>query len=134
MRSLERCDSGRMDEAGTRGGGPIPGTGYALRHVLVAPCLSALRGPLIGRLQLPLRLDASARHVYAFPDEQWRELAYRTVLLEAGTVTDLEQWLDGRELMRLWQQLYLPRVVRAAWQDRHPAWPGSGAGPRVAAP
>lgn len=120
-----------MNESGTVGGGPIAGTGYALRHVMVAPDLTALRGPLAGRWQLPLHLDASARTVFDFGVGADREQAYQLVLLEAGTVPDLEQWLDGSELLRLWPELYLPRVVRAAWQDRHPALARVGAGPHV---
>jgi hypothetical protein len=120
-----------MKEAGTVGGGPIPGTGYALRHVVVAPDLTALRGPLAGRWQLPLHLDASARAIFDFAAAADREQAYHLVLLEAGTVADLEQWLHGGELLRLWPELYLPRVVRTAWQDRHPALAGVGAGPHV---
>lgn len=120
-----------MSEAGTAGGGPIRGTGYALRHVVVAPDLTALRGPLAGRWQLPLHLDASARAVFDFAVAADREQAYQLVLLEAATVGDLEQWLDGDELVRLWPELYLPRVVRAAWQDRHAALAHAGAGPHV---
>ena len=119
-----------MTSAGTVDG-PIPGTGFALRRVVVAADLDALRGPLIGRRQLPLHLDASARAVFDFSVAGDREQAYQLVLLEAGTVTDLEQWLDGSELLRLWPDLYLPRVVRAAWQDRHPALARIGAGPHA---
>lgn len=111
--------------------GPIPGTGYALRRVVVAPDLAALRGPLTGHHQLPQHLDASARAVFDFSVSSERELAYQLVLLEAGTLTDLETWLDGHELLRLWRRLYLPRVVRAAWQDSHAVLRGEGAGPRV---
>lgn len=112
-------------------GGPIPGTGFALRRVVVAPGLDSLRGPLTGRRQLPLHLDASARAAFDFSVAADREQAYQLVLLEAGTVSDLEHWLDGDELLRLWPDLYLPRVVRAAWQDRHPALACVGAGPHV---
>jgi hypothetical protein len=120
-----------MDEEGTVAGGPIAGTGYALRHVVVAPDLTALCGPLVGRWQLPLHLDASARATFDFALAADREQAYQLVLLEAGSIADLEQWLDGDELLRLWPDLYLPRVVRAAWQDRHPALARVGAGPHV---
>jgi hypothetical protein len=69
--------------------------------------------------------------VFDFSVAADREQAYQVVLLEAGTVSDLEQWLDGDELLRLWPALYLPRVLRAAWQDRHPALVRVGAGPHV---
>jgi len=120
-----------VNETGAGGGEPIAGTGYALRPVVVATDLGALRGPLSGRRQLPLHLDASARAVYDFADPGDREEAYQLVLLEASCPADLEQWLDGDELERLWPQLYLPRAVRAAWQAQHPALARIGTGPRV---
>jgi hypothetical protein len=110
---------------------PIPGTGYALRRVVVAPDLSALRGPLTGRWQLPAHRDSSARAVLDFAYSADRQQAYQLVLLEAGTVADLEQWIDGQELLRMWPELYLPRGVRAAWQDRHAVLARVGAGPHV---
>ena len=111
--------------------GPIPGTGYALRPVVVASDLTALHGPLEGLWQLPLHLDASARPILDFKVASDREEAYQLVLLEASCQDDLEQWLDGHELVRLWPELYLPRAVRAAWQARHPELERVGAGPRV---
>ncbi len=98
---------------------------------MVASDLGALRGPLSGRHQLPLHLDASARAVYDFADPDDREHAYQMVLLEASCPADLEQWLDGAELQRLWPEFYLPRIVRAAWQAQQPALARIGAGPRV---
>ncbi len=117
-----------MDD--TSSAGP-PFVGYALRRVAVAPDLDALRGPLHGRWQLPLHLDASSRSVYDFGSPPDRELAYRLVLLEAGSRLDHEQWLDRDELLRLWPELYLPRVVRAAWQAEHAVLARIGAGPHV---
>jgi hypothetical protein len=92
----------------------------ALRTVAVADDLAELRGPLTGRYRLPRHLDASARHLYDFADQQWRELAYRTVLMEAGSAADLADWLDRDTLLALWPQLYLPPIVRQAWERRHP--------------
>ncbi len=107
--------------------------GRALRTVVVAGELDELRGPLTGVHRLPHHLDASARHRYDFADPQWRELAYRTVLMEAGTVADLTAWLDRNVLISLWPQLYLPPFVRAAWQQQHPELARAGAGPGVPA-
>jgi len=120
-----------VKQTSTVGTGPIPGTGYGLRRVVVAVDLAALRGPVSGRWQLPLHLDASARAVYDFADPDEREEAYQLVLLEASSPADLEQWLDGTELLRMWPDLYLPRVVRAAWQTEQPALAQAGGGPRV---
>ncbi len=99
---------------------PPRALGRALRAVAVPDDLDVLRGPLTGRYRLPHHLDASARHLYDFADEQWRELAYRTVLMEAGTGADLTTWLDKNALLALWPQLYLPPYVRQAWEHRHP--------------
>lgn len=44
---------------------------------------------MTGRHRLPRHLDASARHIYDFADPHWRDLAYRTVLMEAGRTADL---------------------------------------------
>jgi hypothetical protein len=112
----------------------IVGGGYALRTVTVVDDLGRLHGPLEGTLQLPLHLDASARSTFDLADEHRRELLYQLVLLEAGSDADLEEWLDAAELVRMWPQLYLPRVVRAAWEARHPVLADRGAGPHVPRP
>jgi hypothetical protein len=39
--------------------------------------------------------------------------------------------LERAELLRLWPELYLPRTVRAAWQDAHAVLASIGAGPHV---
>jgi hypothetical protein len=106
---------------------PMPGGGYALRTVVVVDDLGDLRGPLEGKVRLPLHLEASDRALYDLSDEHRRELLYELVLLEAGSVEDLITWLDGDELIRMWPRLYLPRVVRAAWEARHPALRQRGA-------
>lgn len=108
-----------------------PFSGYALRPVVVTPDLKALRGPLHGRRQPPLHLDASARPHYDFACPQDRSTAYKQVLLEASDPADLEQWLEHDELLLLWPELYLPRHVRAAWQNTHPPLANIGAGPHV---
>lgn len=99
--------------------------------MVVPDDLDELRGPLTGSFLLPRHLDASARHVYDFADEQWRELAYRTVLMEAGTEADLTDWLDRDALLAMWRQLYLPPFVRRAWERRHPELARAGAEPHV---
>ena len=105
--------------------------GRALRAVVVPEKLDALRGPLTGRFRLPHHLNASARHMYDFADDQWRELAYRTVLMEAATEADVTDWLDKNALLALWPQLYLPPFVREAWERRHPELDRASARPPV---
>jgi hypothetical protein len=122
---------GRGHHGGMTAQTPPRPLGRALRTVVVPEELDALRGPLTGRYQLPHHLDASARHRYDFADEQWRELAYRTVLMEAGTEADVTDWLDKNALLALWPQLYLPPSVRQAWERRHPQLARAGARPHV---
>jgi len=110
---------------------PTPGGGYALRAVVVADSLDDLHGPVRGKVRLPLHLDASARPVYDLDQDYFRQLVYRLVLLEASTVDDLKAWLDRDTLVQDWPTLYLPRVVRAAWEQRHPTLRRRGAGPHV---
>lgn len=113
---------------------PTPGGGYALRAVVVADSLDDLHGPVHGEVRLPLHLDASARQSYDMDQDYFRRLVYRLVLLEAATVEDVTTWLDRDSLVRDWPELYLPRVVRAAWEQRHPALRERGAGPHVPRP
>lgn len=115
----------------TRPDDSTPYVGYALRTVTVAPDLTALRGPLTGSFRLPRHLDSSARSLYDFASASDRDLAYRVVLLEANSTSDLETWLHQEELLRLWPDLYLPRNVRRAWQEQHQVLGQIGAGPHV---
>ncbi len=107
---------------------PIVGGGYALRAIAVPGSLDDLQGPLEGQVRLPHHLDWSARAVYDLSDERWRRLLYEIVLEEAATVEDLRTWINGEALLESWPHLYLPRVVRAAWEARHPALRERGAG------
>ena len=110
---------------------PIAGTGRALRTVVVVQDLHELHGPVTGLHRLPLRLEASARALYDFADPHRRDLAHRTVLMEACCVRDLIDWLDRDALLDMWPQLYLPKNVRAAWERQHPELAQLGAGPHV---
>ncbi len=87
---------------------------------MVVRDLSDLHGPTGGIVTLPHRLlwrpDRSVDL-----DQPWQLAAmYETVLTEAVRVDELCDWLDGPTLVRLWSELYLPRGVRRAWEDRHP--------------
>lgn len=107
--------------------------GRALRTIVVAPELAALRGPVAGVHRLPLYLDSSAAATYDFADPHRRSLANRTVLIEAGSEGDLTAWLEQDALFELWPELYLPRPARRAWEERHPELGRRGAGPDVPA-
>jgi len=40
---------------------------------------------------------------------------YEIVLVE-GTLDDVRELINGAELVRLWDQMYLPPWVRSAWR------------------
>ena len=100
----------------------------------MADSLDELHGRVHGKVRLPLHLDASPGAVYDLDQEYFRRLVYRLVLLEAATVVDLRAWLDRDTLVRDWPALYLPRVVRAAWEKHHAVLRERGAGPHVPRP
>lgn len=107
--------------------------GRLLREVVVVSSLSELVGPLEGVHRLPLHLDRSAPASYDFADPQWRSIAYRIILAEALSQDDLRTWLNSDALVEAWSDLYLPRHVRRAWEDKHVELAARGAGPNVPA-
>ena len=46
---------------------------------------------------------------------------YEAVLREASRPDDLASYLNGEVLAAVWPELYLPKGLRRAWEDRHPA-------------
>jgi hypothetical protein len=92
------------------------------RRALVAADLADLRGPADGVIELPLRLFWSLPgHRFDLGDPDTRRWYYETVLREASRPDDLTAYLDGDTLARLWGGLFLPKGVRRAWEERHPA-------------
>lgn len=91
------------------------------RRALVAPDLTALAGPTSGVAVLPHRLFWQADRRVELDNPHLLQWMYETVLREASTTEELRAWLDGPTLVRLWPQLFLPRGVRQAWEQRHPA-------------
>jgi hypothetical protein len=91
------------------------------RQAVVAVSLDDLRGPATGTVELPLWLFWSCPgHTFDLGDRDMRRWLYETVLREASRPEDLAAYLDGDTLIALWPDLYLPKGVRQAWQDRHP--------------
>ena len=92
------------------------------RRALVAADLADLRGPAGGVVELPLRLFWSLPgHRFDLDDPDARRWYYETVLREASRPDDLTAYLDGATLARLWDDLFLPKGVRRAWEEQHPA-------------
>jgi DNA invertase Pin-like site-specific DNA recombinase len=90
------------------------------RRVLVIDDLADLRGPVAGLAELPLRLFWSLPgHQFDLADRDARLWYYQTVLREASRAGDLTRHLDAGTLIALWPELYLPRGVRRAWEERH---------------
>lgn len=82
-------------------------------------CPSALPhlepGRALATVELPHHLAWSGRTTFALADRHDRERVYEIVLTE-GLPRDIESFVDGTLLIDLWDDLYLRKDVRAAWQ------------------
>lgn len=95
---------------------------YQGRPVLVAASLADLRGPTSGVVELPLRLYWSAPdRTFSLDDPAERQKVYMIVVREARRPGDLAAFLDGATLIAAWPDIVLPKPVRRAWEDEHPA-------------
>lgn len=80
--------------------------------------LGELQGPLIGSVGLPLWIfwsgsdPGSIRWDLSDPDR--RRSLYEIVLQEGG-LDDVRRLVNGSELVRIWDRLYLPSWIRHAW-------------------
>jgi hypothetical protein len=90
-----------------------------VRDVPVPRALNELRGPLTGVVGLPARLFWSGPDPRAvrwdLADPGRRRDLYEIVLVE-GTLDDIRCLVNGDDLVELWDQMYLPPWVRAAWR------------------
>jgi hypothetical protein len=93
----------------------------ASRPVVVVDDLTRLHGPSSGVVMLPITLNWTPRTRYDLASEAARRSLYQVVLREALEQTELEEYLDARLLHQLWGSLTLPRPVRDAWEQQHPA-------------
>jgi hypothetical protein len=91
------------------------------RGVLVATDLADLRGPTTGRVELPLWLIWCPDRTFDLDEPGMLRWMYQTVLREATRAQDLATYLNGDMLVALWRDLFLPKGVRRAWEDQHPA-------------
>ena len=91
------------------------------RHAVVAASLADLKGSTEGTVELPLWLYwSSPDRTFDLSMPFMLRSMYETVLGEASRPEDLTTYLDGDTLIALWPDLYLPKGVRQAWEDRHP--------------
>jgi hypothetical protein len=91
------------------------------RDAVVAASLADLKGPNEGTVELPLWLFwSSPDRTFDLSKPFMLRSLYETVLGEASHPEDLTAYLDGDTLIALWPDLFLPKGVRQAWEDRHP--------------
>jgi hypothetical protein len=90
-----------------------------VRDVQVPRDLDELQGALEGVVGLPARLFWSGPNPRAvhwdLSDPSRRRDLYEIVLVE-GTLDDVRGLVSGPELVRLWDEMFLPPWVRAAWR------------------
>ena len=92
------------------------------RSVLVVRDLADLHGPAGGSVTLPLRLYWSpAGRVFDLDDPFMLRSMYQVVVGEAILAQELTDYLNRDTLLAVWPELYLPKGVRRAWEERHPA-------------
>ena len=92
------------------------------RRAIVVTDLADLRGPAHGVVELPLRLFWSAPdRTFDLDQPSMRQALYETVLREASRPGDLTSYLNGEILAAAWPELFLPKSIRQAWEDQHPA-------------
>ena len=90
-----------------------------MRAVVIAN-LSGLNGPTSGVVELPHRLFWQPDRRVNLDNPAVLAWMYETVLREAVSADELGAWLDEATLVRIWDDLFLPRNVRAAWEQHHP--------------
>lgn len=91
------------------------------RNVLVVRDLADLRGPASGAVTLPLRLYWSPPgRVFDLDDPFMLRSMYQVVLGEAIRAEELTGYLNRDRLLAVWPDLFLPKGVRRAWEERHP--------------
>jgi hypothetical protein len=90
--------------------------------VLVIGDLADLRGPVEGTVELPLRLFwSSPDRTFGLDDRATLRSMYQKVLREAIYADELTAFLNGDMLVAVWPGLFLPKGVRRAWEEAHPA-------------
>jgi hypothetical protein len=88
---------------------------------VVVADLADLAGPAHGTIQLALRLFWSPPgREFDLDDSEILRSMYEIVLNEAIGSEELCSYLNGDRLRAVWRDLYLPKGVRRAWEERHP--------------
>jgi len=100
----------------------VPFTYAEVRPYAVAESLDELRGPVHGCLELPHELAWSGRREFDLDDDYDRVAAYK-IVLDEGRHEHFRRYLNGRLLLRHWQEIAPARQVRALWEQRFPSLP-----------
>lgn len=91
------------------------------RRAVVVRDLASLRGPAQGLVVLPLRLYWSPPgRVFDLGKPHSLQAMYQFVLGEADNAEDLTSYLNADLLAAIWPDLFLPKGIRRAWEERHP--------------
>ncbi|QDY78204.1 hypothetical protein [Streptomyces qinzhouensis] len=94
---------------------------YADARLYVVPeSLEELGGPTSGAVRLPRHIDWGPAYEYELADSADLAVMYERVLREARSREDLQTYLDGSTLWRLWGHLVLPAPLRTLWEGRFP--------------
>lgn len=79
--------------------------------------LDELDGPTAtGTVTLPPHIDWSSRRTYDLADRSDRLRVYELVLRE-GTLEDLRRYVDARELVDAFDELFVPDHIETAWHQ-----------------
>jgi transcriptional regulator with XRE-family HTH domain len=70
----------------------------------------------LAKIVLPLTVDWSSRDRTVDLSQRPRRLRAYEAILREGRRQDIEHFVDGALLVDAWDDLVLPRAVRAAWQ------------------
>ena len=89
------------------------------RRAVVVAELDEFRRPTGGTVELPHRLFWQPKRTVDIDHPAKLAWMYETVLREAATIDELRARLHGPTLVSIWADLFLPRGVRQAWEERY---------------
>jgi hypothetical protein len=82
--------------------------------------LADLTGPTAGTIELPVTIDWGPKRSYDMASDADRRVAYELVLQEAASTEQVSHYVNGPALAQVWRRLWLPKRVRAVWEERLP--------------
>ncbi len=70
--------------------------------------------------RVAVTIDWGPKRSYDMASDADRRVAYELVLQEAATTEQVSKYVNGHALAQVWRRLWLPRRVRAVWEERLP--------------